>query len=151
MVKLNVDAQVAGGVYAGLGAVIRDENGLIVLTATKRMRITDVVNLDAMAIRFGMNVALRFNYKCIWVESDSLSAINSVQSKTLGRTPFYLVIVDIIKLRALFNICNFSHVRRNGNTVAHLVARGDTGSDSELICLNSFPQSIVTLANLDLV
>ncbi|XP_021770427.1 uncharacterized protein LOC110734567 [Chenopodium quinoa] len=151
MFKLNVDAHVAGGGNARLGVVIRDEAGTIALTATKRVVASDVATLEARAVRFGMNVALRFNFGCLWVESDSLIVINSVEANRGGITPLCLVITDILKIRVLFNVCVFSHVKRNGNSVAHLVARGEMGCESELIRLDSFPQSVVTLANLDLV
>ena len=42
------------------------------------------------------------------------------------------------------------HVSRKGNTIAQLVARGDTGNVDEKICMNPFLLGIQTLANLDL-
>lgn len=42
------------------------------------------------------------------------------------------------------------HVKRAGNTIAHLVARWDTKGSSYLICMDTFPQSVLTSAKIDL-
>lgn len=67
----------------------------------------------------------------------------------MGASPIYHIYDDIIKLSKSFNVFVSTHIKRVGNTVAHLVARWDTKGSSELVCMNSFPQSILTLAELD--
>ena len=42
--------------------------------------------------------------------------------------------------------CSF--VRRNGNTLAHLIVRWDTRLANEKICTNPFPQGLLTLSDL---
>ncbi|XP_021836918.2 uncharacterized protein [Spinacia oleracea] len=150
MVKINVDAHVTA-TYAGLGVVVRDEVGKLMLIATKRVNgglMPDAA--EAMAARYGAVIARRFGYTNVWLEGDALAVAKAVDANTKGLSPLFLIYDDIGDIGKQFSAFIISHIRRAGNTVAHLVARWDTRGSTELICMNSFPQSINTLAELDL-
>lgn len=59
--------------------------------------------------------------------------------------------VWIYVFSTLFTGFMCSDVKRGGNTVAHLVARWDMGPHHQKVCMDSFPQSDQTLADLDLI
>ena len=73
-----------------------------------------------------------------------------MNSNIMGLSPLFLISNDIVELSKSCHVFHFSHVRRVGNTIAHLVARWDTQRSSQLVCMNHFPQSIITLSELDL-
>ncbi|XP_021734035.1 uncharacterized protein LOC110700740 [Chenopodium quinoa] len=136
--------------YAGLGVVFRDENGGLLLTTTKRTELSSPECIEAQAVRYALTLARRFGHRNVWVESDAINVIKAIVSRASGFSPIHIVYDDIMLDRAWFNVCLFSHAKRSCNTVAHLVARGDTGDSLEVVRFSAFPQSIITLAELDL-
>ena len=86
----------------------------------------------------------------IWLEGDALEVVQEVRKELEGFTPLYLLYDDIRRLSHGFRNFKFSHVKREGNTVAHLMARRDTSDNAEIICMDPFPQSLITLAEFDL-
>lgn len=66
--------------------------------------------------------------------------------------PQFFYFYDAVK-RANRSFAEFSvpHVKRGGNCVAHLVARWEITMDSEYVWFDSFPQSILALAEIDLI
>ncbi|XP_021859944.2 uncharacterized protein [Spinacia oleracea] len=151
LVKINVDANVIDGVRVGLGGVIRNHEGKLLVGGTKRVDAAWGVEMDeAAAVRYGLQLARRLGYNMVWLESDALCVVNAVDSNQEGMSPLFTLLDDIRKLAKCFSTFVISHVKMAGNTVAHLVARWDTKDSNELVCMNSFPQSITTLAELDL-
>lgn len=149
MVKVDVDAHIAAS-FVGVGVVMREDTGKVILTTTKRVHggtMADVA--EALAARYGAMLARRFGYKRVWLERDAVCVTRTVSTKIKGLSPLFLIFDDIGNIALLFDAFIISHIRRAGNTVAHLVARWDTRDSIELICMNSFPQSIITLADLD--
>lgn len=150
VVKVNFDAHISNS-WVGLGVVCRDEWGKVLLFATRRWEgRLEVECAEAMAARFGAQIAWRFGYSNVWLEGDSNTVVNHINDCSHGFSPISLIYDDVGRLSKLFNAFVISHVKRAGNTIAHLVARWDTGGSPELICMNSIPQSISTLADMDL-
>ncbi|KAL2920760.1 hypothetical protein RDABS01_012251, partial [Bienertia sinuspersici] len=148
--KVNTDAHTSGS-PTSVGVVVRDDRGAIVLKVTRLFEGgMEAEVAEALAARVGLEVARRFSLNKVWLESDSLNVVKKVNTKAMGFSPLFLVINDIVELSNSFHTFSFSHVRRAGNTVAHLAARGDTKGSSELVCMAPFPQSIAALADLDL-
>lgn len=151
VVKINTDAHVPQGGKVGLGVVIRDENGTLLACGVRKIEATSPDIAESLAVRYGMQLGRRLGYTKIWVESDAANVVQAVLDTSKGSSPIHLVFEDIKKDSLTFTSCNFSHVRRACNTVAHLVARWDTNSSSERVCIGSFPQSILALAEIDLI
>ncbi|XP_056692194.1 uncharacterized protein [Spinacia oleracea] len=151
IVKVNIDAHIMEGEYVGLGVVIRDMAGVVLVAATRRIKVGwNACTSEAAAARYGMQVARRCGYNSIWLESDALNVVKAIDRPTIGYSPLFLIYDDINMLSKSFNVFVISHVKRAGNTVAHLVARCDTKDSSELVCMETIPQSILSLAVLDL-
>ncbi|XP_021736582.1 uncharacterized protein LOC110703144 [Chenopodium quinoa] len=150
VLKLNVDAHVGSAGKAAVGVVGRNEEGTIILTATQPIFQQSLEIAEAVADRYGMIIARRFGFENIWIESDSLNVISTISSSSKGYAPIFNVFDDIRHCRAGFYSCIFSHAKCSCNTVAHLVARDFTGDHTKLIRFDSFPQSIVSLAKMDL-
>ena len=75
-----------------------------------------------------------------------MNVVSAIVSNVEGSFPihhFYDCIADFSSCLLGFR-CSF--VRRFGNTLAHLVARWDTGLTKEKICTDPFPQVLLTLA-----
>lgn len=92
-----------------------------------------------------------WGYSQVELESDALSLVNTVRGKVFGWAPVDLVHEDISLLSADFTSFSFYHVKRCGNTVAHLVARLLPLDGIEQLLVDAFPQGVLTLAELDFV
>uniref|UniRef100_A0A803N1P9 RNase H type-1 domain-containing protein n=1 Tax=Chenopodium quinoa TaxID=63459 RepID=A0A803N1P9_CHEQI len=123
LVRVNSDAAMLPGNAVGLGVVMHDDAGLIV-AATVRRVVGDgtVVGAEVLAVRLGVCLAARLGFQKV-VECDSLAVIKAIKKHTVGLTPFDLIIEDITMVGSSFVSLSCNHVRRNGNVVAHSMAR----------------------------
>ena len=150
-VKVNVDAHVGANRMVGLGVVVRDWQGDLLVAATTRLNVAWEASLaEAAAARFGMMIARRFGYRKVCPEGDAIYVVSAIYHKRVGYAPISSLLSDVLSLSLGFDEFSCCHVKRAGNTVAHLVARWDVNFNAELICTHSFPQSVITLADLDL-
>ncbi|XP_021755934.1 uncharacterized protein LOC110721114 [Chenopodium quinoa] len=146
--KVNVDAHIRNATTAGLGVAVRDHQGRLIVTATKHIHHAPPEWAEAQAVRYGLGVARRLGFRRVCVESDSLNVIKAISCPSNGRSPIYSVYEDISVDRAYFDACTFSHTKRNGNTLAHFVARCNVGDGLETIRFPPFSESVETLVAL---
>lgn len=150
--KINFDAHIHPAQRRCLGIVLRDDEGKVILTGTRYVQASWSVEVtEAAAALYGLEVAHRSGYNHIHLEGDAISVINAISKQQQGLSPIHLIYDNISIVRSLFSSFTCTHVRRCGNTVAHLVARLDTDSHEEKICMHPIPKSIQTLADLDLI
>ncbi|KAK9272341.1 hypothetical protein L1049_002712 [Liquidambar formosana] len=77
-----------------------------------------------MAVRFAMGLARDLGLHSVEVEGDSLEVINAFTATSVLLTLLGLIIEDIlIESASSFAMVSFSHIRREGNAVAHSLAR----------------------------
>ncbi|KAL2935796.1 hypothetical protein RDABS01_018914 [Bienertia sinuspersici] len=122
-VKVNTDANVITGEKVSIGAVIRDEKGALKAFGVKVVGPASVEIAKAEAARYGLMLARRLGFLRIILECDAIGVINAINSKKQGETPIFLLFEDIQSYIRCFDDFLCSHVKRTGNTVAHLVAR----------------------------
>ncbi|XP_021770438.1 uncharacterized protein LOC110734577 [Chenopodium quinoa] len=151
VVKVNCDAYVGRNV--GLGVVIRDANGSILAAAVKRGALGWSAEIaEAAACRYGLQLATRLDYSAVVLESDAYAVTQGIKTKPADNfTPFSLIIDNVCYLSRFFTVFSVSHVKRAGNTLAHHVSRWNTYDCTERVCLGPFPQSLLTLAEIDLL
>lgn len=111
----------------------------------------DAATAEAMALLYAVELATRLGYGNIIFEGDSLLVVNALKNQSEGGSPIFHIFNDIQRLCLDFVSFSFSHVKRAGNCVAHLLARWECAGNSEFVWFESFPQSIATLAELDLL
>ncbi|XP_021765431.1 uncharacterized protein LOC110729946 [Chenopodium quinoa] len=149
MVKINCDAHL--GVTTGLGVVIRDEEGMILVAAMCKEYAGWAPEVaEAAACRYGLQLAARLGYTSVILESDAAKVVNGVKKMAGNLTPFSVLVDDICALSHCFVAFSISHVKRAGNTLAYNVARWDSSGCIERVCLGPFPQSLLSSAEIDL-
>ena len=130
--------------------VVRDSGGNIVLAAVRRMEVSWPAPLaEAAAGRFGLQVARLHGFRVVELETDALSLSKAVAARRWGCAPLDLIIEDICLLGAEFSSFECFHVKRGGNSVAHLMARYLPMTGREQIFVENFPPGILALAELD--
>lgn len=88
IVKVNVDAHVIGGVMVGMGTVIRDHEGKLLVAATKRLRVDWTAEMaEVAAARQGLLLARRLGYDKVWLECDALNVVRAIDKEHEGASP----------------------------------------------------------------
>lgn len=78
---------------------------------------------EAMACRWGLQLAERMSFRRLIIQSDCLLLISQLRRRCLGSTYVDLIIGDMLALSNCCDVVSFSFVRQSGNKVAHYSAR----------------------------
>lgn len=150
-VKINTDTAILGNEEVGLGVVIRDSSGKVLVMAVRRYQARwKALLAEAMAVRFGMQVARRHGFvAAVELKGDAYNLSKAIVSKCMGRSPLDLVVEDIWLIGDTLIDFSISHVKQGGNTVAHLIARLCPSNGVEQFFVDDFPQGALALADLD--
>ena len=125
---MNFDANVANGANRGLGIIICDHLGKIVVADVRRVKARWSVEVsEVVAALFGLEVARRFGFGKVQLEGDAICVVSSIYNGLEGSSPLHLFYDSIFSLSTCFSNYRCSFVRRSDNSVVHLVARWDTG------------------------
>ncbi|XP_075504621.1 uncharacterized protein LOC142542059 [Primulina tabacum] len=97
--RLDVDAgfnEILG--MCSAAAVIRNHRGIICAAAAECYRLSGtILDAEIRAINFGMTLALQSGFHRVWVFSDSLSAVQEVNFKKVGRDPHGVLVSNILE------------------------------------------------------
>ncbi|XP_057249396.1 uncharacterized protein LOC130590838 [Beta vulgaris subsp. vulgaris] len=124
VVKLNCDASLACEGWVGLGVVARDSDGKVLFAASRRVRAHWPVEIaEGKAILMAVRLARRFGYANVVLESDSKVLIARLSKAMVYFSDLDAVLDDILMSSSCFNSLSWSHVKRDGNAVAHHLAK----------------------------
>ena len=82
-----------------------------------------VVELETLAATRAMEFSIELGFSKVIIEGDSETVIKALQDNSPSLAPFGLLIRDAQEAANLLNCISFAHVGRNGNFVAHNLAR----------------------------
>ncbi|KAL2902697.1 3-isopropylmalate dehydratase large subunit, partial [Bienertia sinuspersici] len=151
-IKVNVDAHVSVDGKVGLGAVIRDHRGKVKVAAVHRIKARWKPEVaEARTALYGVQMARRLGFSKVVLECDVLQVVIVITTEAKGASPIFLFYDEINRLKSCFISFSCNHVKRRGNCVAHLVARGEVADGSERVWLDPIPQNYCILADLDLI
>ncbi|KAL5774840.1 hypothetical protein ACOSP7_012397 [Xanthoceras sorbifolium] len=92
----------------GLGVVIRDSKGLVMLSSSRNLDACYSPNIaEAKAILFGMQLAIDSGLLPAVVESDSSSVISLINAKNSIFTDIGSILADIFDLRDSYPLGSF--------------------------------------------
>ncbi|KAH9728345.1 putative reverse transcriptase/RNA-dependent DNA polymerase [Citrus sinensis] len=142
--KINVDAAVhAESQMAGLGAVIRNSQGQVVVAAIKSINFQgDVSIAEAKAVQWGMEVASKASFTNVIVETDCSMVADLANNKVSNKTEIWWTIAEIQSSRQDFQSIDFQHVPRQCNTSAHSLAKRALKSSGSVIWRDEFPADV---------
>ena len=105
---------------------------------------------EVMVFRLGLELAKDL---CLWeieAEIDCLEVVNGLNHQSSNMSLFDLLIQDCVMLAASFCQCFFSHVSRNGNRVAHELAKLAVDF-FDVVWVEDAPQHICNIIFLDIL
>ncbi|XP_030970311.1 uncharacterized protein LOC115990640 [Quercus lobata] len=123
--KVNFDgATFSSKALAGLGAIIRNDQGLVMAAYTQSIPLpTSVETVEVLAARSAICLAKDLNFSKVIFEGDSEIIIKAINKGDLLSSSFGHILNDINLLSKSFQRVSFCHTRRLGNRVAHGLAR----------------------------
>ena len=112
--KVNYDgAYFADKEKAGIGVVVRNEQGQVMGSLAKKIEMPSTVEiLEAMAARRAMLFMEELGLRHAVFEGDSKLVVKALVGHCPDRTSIGHIIKDCKSSRGLFQTCSFSHVRR---------------------------------------
>ena len=123
--KINID----GAVFAeencsGMGVIVQDREGLVIAVMSEKIpQLLKPIEIEAMAAIRAFEFAREVGISEAILERDSLLVIKALATKDIGLAPFGLLIQDAYRFTSAFSLLSYSHTKREGNQVAHDLAK----------------------------
>ncbi|KAL5769659.1 hypothetical protein ACOSP7_013813 [Xanthoceras sorbifolium] len=152
VLKINVDAaRSKSAQITGLGAVIRNSSGEVLMTGIDYITgLLDPTIAECKAILFGLSLAVGRGLPDLVIESDCAQVIKLLNDNNVVLSDIGLVLSDIHEILRLFSSSiSFVHVRRNGNLVAHSLAKLAISKVDCFVWVDDFPPSVGSLIEVD--
>ena len=123
--KINFDGTIfADRDCAGIGALIRNDAGLIMASLTQQIPLpTFVIEVEALATRRALEFALELGFDDITLEGDSELLIRNMKNGGSKLTHYENIVADIFFLLSHFSKANIPFVMRHCNQLAHSLVR----------------------------
>jgi hypothetical protein len=151
VMKLNCDAAVSRA-RTTLAEVARNDKGEILKIWAKADCIEDPGVAETKAILFAFQMALEEDYHQALVEGDAKVVIDTLlKPSSQGDWTISTIVGDIRHLARCFLNCNFAWTRRDGNNLAHSVAKFTSSSSYFLCNSENIPQVLLNVWRLDVL
>ena len=109
---------------AGIGVVVRDCNGEVMASLIQQLeQAYQPVEVEAIAACRAVEFGNEIGVDCAIVEGDSEVIVKALRNNDNGLIPFAPLINDVSLFLGLFSELSYSHIRRDGNKVAHNLAK----------------------------
>ena len=124
-VKVNVDdALVPKTGMAGIGAIVRDHRGRVLLSAWKSIHgVATAEEVEALACREGLHLVAEWIHKPTILESDCSRVISYLSQRQKQRAPAFFTIQDALREAGKLPKVVFRHIGREQNVIAHELAQ----------------------------
>jgi ribonuclease HI len=152
--KANFDAALfSDSGMVGIGVVIRDGSGLIIAALCKRFPyVCSVADAEALAAREAIQFALDVGLSEVEVEGDSLIICAALKDSEPSFASYGNIVEDTLVLARGLQRAFISHVKREGNKAAHLLARHAISLSCDcLIWLEDTPAFLESVIIEDLI
>ena len=124
-VKVNFDGAVFSELnMSGIGVVIRDNNGAVLASCSEKLsQAYKAEETKALAARKALMFAHELGFQRVILEGDALGLIQAWKSQEQNLSPLGLLVEDVKVYLNHFQRVLYSRVKRNGNSVAHSLAK----------------------------
>ena len=114
---------------AGIGVVIQNSNGEVVVALSEKIiYLNSVEVLEALAARRAAQFAVEVGICQSVFEGDSEVVCNTLKAANGGHPSIGQFVKDFLSIVSSLKTFSFSHTRRQGNSVAHALAKRARGS-----------------------
>ena len=143
--KVNVDgAMFSKRKQAGVGVVIRDEAGQVVVALSRKLyTLLGPLETEAKAMEVGVKFTTEVGFRDVLFEGDSLVLNNAIHILNEVAPSVQNVVKGILQSVQGFGTFAFSHNKRQGNAPAHALAQHAVNAEDFLVWLEECPGCIV--------
>ena len=142
--KVNVDAAVLKELNAtGMGMVVRDWEGNVLAAMSKRIPAPlATLEAEAKSMETAVLFAWEMGFREVVCETDSLGLFQMLAGTTEAPTCIETIVTSILLLTQNFRFISFTHVKRQGNKPAHLLAQFARHIGDFVVWLEETPSQI---------
>ena len=150
--KVNYDGAISvQQVRAGIGVVIRNEDGAVMASMSQQLPLpTTVAMVEALAARKAVEFALELGLTKVIIEGDSKVICRELQDPNLSLALHGHILPDVKCLSNALQFVRYSHVYRQRNNVAHALARRALSEPNLTIWMEDVPPDIHHIVEADL-
>ena len=150
-VKVNFDgALFSEENTAGLGIIIRDDHRLVMAAFSQQIPLlTSVEMVEVLAARRALLFAKELGFESLVVEGNVEGIIHAINGDSMLNSEYGHILQDIKLLSSSVRNVSFNHIRRQGNFVAHRLARRAI-CNHFLVWMEDVPHDILDVYNFDL-
>ena len=151
LVKINFDGAVfSESNKSKIGVVILDNNGAVLASCSKKIhQAYKPKEIEVLVALKAMSFALELGFRSAILEGDSLSLIKALKVAKCCLSPTGLLIEDVKRVANSYVRLLYSHVKRNGNRVAHSLAKNAIRIPNFQVWMEDVPSLIVSILQLD--
>ena len=150
--KANFDAALFEHLgLAGLGVVFRDSGGNIIAALSQKIKLSQTVELaEALAAKRAVTFAAELSIFKVMVEGDCMRVVRALNGHGSCLTMFGHVIEETRRLGSCLELYSFHHVKREGNKLAHSLARRAVLSADLDVWVEELPEDLDVVFQGDL-
>ena len=149
-IKCNVDGACKdGGLRTGCGGVFRDSSGVWVTGFKRGLGVGSVLSAELWGILIGIQIAWNRGIRKLWIESDSLIAVNLVRKGCLPSHQYHNLVCSIRSYMDKQWHLRVTHTHREGNRVADALANEGSCNGPTTLFLHSPPFCVIDLLRDD--
>ena len=135
-----------------MGVIIRNDLGLVMAALAQVILLpTSVEMVEVLAARNAICLARELQFNKVIIEGDSEVVIKAFNSSNASSTSFGHIIQDIKIVSAAFSEISFCHTRRQGNKVAHSIARRACNFSPFTVWMEDVPPDILSVYSFEIV
>ena len=151
LLKVNFDGTLfAEENIAGLGIIIRNESRLVMVALTQQILLPASIEMvEVLTARQALWFAKELGFHNLIFEGDSKIIINSINGNNMAQSEFGHILQDIKFLSSFFSCISFHHIRRQGNYLAHKLARRAVPNPLD-VWMESVSPDTIDVYNFDL-
>ena len=145
--KVNVDGTVFTKLkQTGIRVIIRDDTGAVVVAMSKKIAVPlGALETEAKVMETGVCFVVEVGIRDAIFEGDSILVYNVVQGSGSASTTIQNIVTGILRQAQGFRTFAFSHIKRQGNVPAHVLAQYASKVEDYVTWLEECPSHIESM------
>ncbi|XP_030958373.1 tropinone reductase-like 3 [Quercus lobata] len=129
---------------AGIGVVVQNGNGEVLAALLEKIPYPGTVELvEILAARRAVQFIAELGMAQSIFEGDSESVYKALKSGDVGHSSIGQYVKDIMSISGLIRTFSFSHIRRQGNCVAHVLTKRARFAFPLLVWMEHVPPDVI--------